>query len=82
MRKCLFYYLCDGSTIEHVKFFFKGLNKAIGLKDKLIVLDNLSAHRNEQLFDSFLQFEAKILFLPVATSFFNPIETIWAWVKL
>ena len=82
MRKCLFYYLCDGSTTEHLKFFFKGLDKAISLKGKLIVLDNLSAHRNEQFLSSLKEAGAELLFLPVATSFFNPIETIWAWVKL
>ena len=82
MRKSLFYYLCDGSTTEHLKFFFRGLDKAISLKDKLIVLDNLSAHRNDELIDSLLQLGANLLYLPVASSFFNPIETILAWVKL
>jgi len=42
----------------------------------------LQAHRN-LIFRKWLEYNygAKIFFLPVATSFFNPIETIWAWVK-
>jgi len=81
MRKYLIYYLCDGSTAVHVSFFLQGLNNAIPLKDKVIILDNLSGHRNEKVIDKLKEFGANILFLPVATSFFNPIETIWAWIK-
>jgi transposase len=58
------------------------LNNAIPLKDKVIVLDNLSAHRNEKVIKKLKEFGVNLLFLPVATSFFNPIETIWAWIKL
>jgi transposase len=78
----LIYYLCDGSTIPNLKIFFHGLNNTICLKDKVLVLDNLQAHRN-LIFRKWLEYNygAKIFFLPVATSFFNPIETIWAWVK-
>ena len=82
MRKYLVYYLCDGSTALHIEQFFEGLNNAIPLKDKVIVLDNLSAHRNEKIVNKLRDIGANLLFLPVATSFFNPIETIWAWIKL
>ena len=46
MRKHLVYYLCDSSSALHIEFFFEGLNNAIPLQDKVIVLDNLSAHKN------------------------------------
>jgi transposase len=82
MSNKLIYYLCDGSSIENIKIFFLGLNNAIQLKDKVIVLDNLQAHKN-LIFRKWLENSvgAKLMFLPVATSFFNPIETIWAWIK-
>jgi hypothetical protein len=49
VRKYLIYYLCDSSNAFHIEFFFEGLNNAIPLKEKVIVLDNLNAHRNEKV---------------------------------
>ena len=80
-RSKLIYFLCDGSTSANLKIFFLGLHNVINLKDKVIVLDNLAAHQNEEFRATLQGFGAKIIFLPVDTSFFNPIETIWAWVK-
>jgi transposase len=61
--------------------FFLGLHNRINLNDKVIVLDNLQAHKSVILREDLKRWGALLLFLPVATSYFNPIETIWAWVK-
>jgi predicted ABC-type transport system involved in lysophospholipase L1 biosynthesis ATPase subunit len=47
-RSKLIYFLCDGSTSANLKIFFLGLHNVINLKDKVIVLDNLAAHQNEE----------------------------------
>ena len=58
-----------------------GLHQVLNLEGKVVVLDNLSAHVNEKFREYIEAQGAKIFYLPVATSFFNPIETVWAWVK-
>ena len=80
-RRSLVYYLCDGSTGINVDMFFLGLHNRLNLNDKVIVLDNLQAHKSVILREDLKRWGALLLFLPVATSYFNPIETIWAWVK-
>ena len=81
MRRHLTYYLCDGSTLDNIDMFFLGLHNLLDLNGKELVLDNLAAHQNTELRQKLKSMGVKLLFLPVATSFFNPIETIWAWVK-
>jgi transposase len=61
--------------------FFLGLHNLLDLNGKVLVLDNLAAHQNAELRQKLKSMGAILLFLPVATSFFNLIETIWAWVK-
>ena len=44
-------------------------------------MDNHGAHKSN-IVTEFLETEGAILeFLPVNSSYFNPIETIWSWVK-
>ena len=44
-------------------------------------MDNHGAHKSN-IVSEFLETEGAILeFLPVNYSYFNPIETIWSWVK-
>ena len=44
-------------------------------------MDNHGAHKSN-IVSEFLETEGAILeFLPVNSSYFNPIETIWSWVK-
>ena len=44
-------------------------------------MDNHGAHKSN-IFTEFLEIEGAILeFLPVNSSYFNPIETVWSWVK-
>ena len=81
MRRHLTYYLCDGSFLDNIDMFFLGLHNLLDLNGKVLVMDNLAAHQNAELRQKLKSMGAILLFLPVATSFFNPIETIWAWVK-
>ena len=44
-------------------------------------MDNHGAHKSN-IVTEFLETEGAILeFLPVNSSYFNPIETVWSWVK-
>ena len=52
-----------------------------GLKDKVIVMDNHAAHHSYMVDEILSKYGAILLFLPPSSSYFNPIETIWSWVK-
>ena len=44
-------------------------------------MDNHGAHKSN-IVTELLETEGAILeFLPVNSSYFNPIETVWSWVK-
>ena len=44
-------------------------------------MDNHRAHWSEQIQDFLENSGAKPEYLPPCSSYFNPIETIWSWVK-
>jgi len=47
----------------------------------VIIMDNHRAHWSEQI-QNFLEINgATPVYLPPCSSYFNPIETIWSWVK-
>ena len=79
--KIIFHHVTYSTNIASVENFFKKLDKKIDLTDKVIVMDNHGAHKSNIILE-FLETEGAILeFLPVNSSYFNPIETIWSWVK-
>ena len=51
------------------------------LDDKVIVMDNHAAHVALEVQDFIESKGIRTLFLPPCSSYFNPIETIWSWVK-
>jgi transposase len=44
-------------------------------------MDNHAAHHSHMVDEILCKYGAIILFLPPSSSYFNPIETIWSWVK-
>ena len=44
-------------------------------------MDNHRAHHSIIIKELINKFGSQILFLPPTSSYFNPIETIWSWVK-
>ncbi len=80
----LYYCFCKSSNRNDILFFFEGLNSEksdLRLKGKVVVLDNHSSHITLEIREYIQRQGATILFLPVASSYFNPIETMWAWIK-
>jgi transposase len=49
--------------------------------DDIVVMDNLSAHRDGSVVDAIRSRGAKVLFLPPYSPEFNPIEKAWAKIK-
>jgi len=47
----------------------------------IVVMDNLSAHKNEQTLELITSLGAEALFLPAYSPDLNPIEKMWSKVK-
>lgn len=47
----------------------------------IVVMDNLSAHKNSVVVDAIERAGATVLFLPPYSPEFNPIERLWAKLK-
>jgi transposase len=45
-------------------------------------MDNHSSHRSEDTINLFKDLGIEILFLPSYSSYLNPVERIWGWIKL
>jgi hypothetical protein len=60
--------------------YFTNLHQERSLKDVVVVMDKHPAHsiETELLLKSL---GAIVLKLPPSTSYFNPIEMCWAWIK-
>ena len=60
--------------------FFTNLNEEISLFGVVIVMDKHPAHsvETERLLEGM---GSIVLKLPASTSYFNPIEYCWAWIK-
>ena len=79
--KIIFHHVTNSTNIETVENFFKKLDKKYDLFNKVIVMDNHGAHKSNNVTE-FLESKGAIIeFLPPNFSYFNPIETIWSWVK-
>lgn len=50
-------------------------------KGTVIVMDNASFHRKQQLLSLAKQYELSLIFLPPYSPELNPIEHFWAWLK-
>lgn len=44
-------------------------------------MDNHPAHHSKVVSDFILKCGGETLFMPPISSYFNPIETIWSWLK-
>ncbi len=53
----------------------------MGLNDKVIVMDNHRAHWANEVREYIEERGGILEFMPPSSSYFNPIETAWAWVK-
>ncbi len=70
-------------TMDHELFedwFENHLLPAIP-KGTVIVMDNASFHRKEQLYCLAQKHERFLIFLPPYSPELNPIEHLWAWLK-
>ncbi|MDR2820042.1 MAG: transposase [Desulfovibrio sp.] len=47
----------------------------------IVVMDNLSAHKSQEVYDAIRREQAEFLFLPACSSELNPIENMWSKVK-
>ena len=79
--KIIFHHVTYSTNTETDENFFKKFDKKFDLFDKVIVMDNHSAHKSNDVTE-FLESKGAIVeFLPPNSSYFNPIETVWSWVK-
>ena len=69
------------TNIETVEDFYKRYNRSQQLDFKVIVMDNHRAHWSEKILEFLENNSAIPVFLPPCSSYFNPIETVWSWVK-
>ena len=47
----------------------------------IVVMDNLSTHKNSDIIDTIKRAGADVLFLPPYSPEFNPIEKVWSKIK-
>jgi transposase len=73
--------IANTTNTENVLAFFSNLNSKIKLKDKIIVMDNHASHHSNQVLAYLEKHGAIVLFMPPLSSYFNPIETVWSFVK-
>ena len=61
--------------------FFGHYDIRVGLNDKVIVMDNNQIYRASYVRQQIKECEGTHEFIPPTSSYFNPIETVWAFVK-
>ena len=76
--------LVFGGTLNKYIFaeYIKTRLKPTLLPDDVILLDNSSVHRSKFVIGTFEECNIKYLFLPPYSPDFNPIELMWALMKL
>ena len=79
--KMIYHHVTNSTNTITVEDFFKKMEKRVGICNKVIVMDNHAAHKSEIVTELLASKGAIVLFLPPSCSYFNPIETIWSWVK-
>lgn len=50
-------------------------------EDAVIIMDNASFHRKEQLYELAEEYNKRLIFLPPYSPELNPIEHFWHWLK-
>ena len=79
--KILFHHVTYSTNKETVENFYKKFHRKFNLDEKVIVMDNHRAH-GANIVREFLEEQGALIeFLPPCSSYFNPIETVWSWVK-
>ena len=73
--------LANTTNKETVEAFLGSLGHRFNLKGSVMVLDNHRAHCSDAVREASKGLRVELLFLPSASSAFNPIETLWAQVK-
>ena len=71
----------NGTCGENVLAFFQFLHREIGLRSKCIIMDNHPSHWRHLVRDYLEKVGCYVLYTPKASSWCNPIETLWALVK-
>ena len=66
---------------ETVEYFFRHFDLHVGLEDKVIVMDNHRAHWANDVREYIEERGGTLEYMPPSSSYFNPIETAWAWIK-
>ncbi|MFN9900673.1 MAG: transposase, partial [bacterium] len=66
---------------ETVENFYEKFHQRFSLEEKVIVMDNHRAHGANAVREFLEDKGAIIEFLHPCSSYFNPIETVWSWVK-
>ena len=77
----LFTRLAEGTNQETVHAFFEQMAEEHDLSGAVVVLDNHLAHKAATVKRLLEELGCELLFLPPASSIFNPIEVYWAHVK-
>ena len=61
--------------------FFRYLKRQFNFRNKVFVMDNHKSHHSKIILNFIEKYGGIVLFMPAISSYFNPIETIWSWVK-
>jgi transposase len=77
--KCLAF---DGALDRKMSYaYMKDVLLPVLHSGDIVVLDNLSSHKDKIITDYFAQHKRRILFLPAYSPDLNPIEKMWSKVK-
>ena len=79
--KTIYHHVTNTTNIETVSEFFKKMSKKVELYNKVIVMDNHAAHHSKVVEAFIKKHKGLTLFMPPISSYFNPIETVWSWLK-
>ena len=82
-RKGICHRISDESTTAHrFKLFCHNLVAWLGDFDKVVlVMDNLSLHKNHETLEYLYKKNITVIFTPVASSILNPVEHFFAIMK-
>ncbi|WP_336162750.1 IS630 family transposase [Acinetobacter ursingii] len=75
---------CDRSTFAGwLEYLLKGLpkDKSGQYQKHLLILDNASIHKGEEIDQLALQYNARLMYLPAYSPDLNPIEKAWSLLK-
>ena len=79
--KIIFHHVTSTTSKATVEHFFAKFHSKFDLTNKVVVMDNHAAHCSEIVRDLLDEKGVIVEFLPPCSSYFNPIETVWSWVK-